>query len=62
MDHPHDSDLIYDPKESDTEESSPDLEIMEEEGTPLGEEDVDSLDTGGGSLCSIEEGDFEVLA
>lgn len=60
MDHPNDSDLIYDPKESDTDENPPDLEILEQEGTLLGEDDMDPFDADGMSTA-MEEGDFEVL-
>lgn len=35
--------MIYDPKESETDES-PDLEIMDQNGCPLGEEDFDTVD------------------
>ncbi len=57
-DHPTDSDLIYDPKDSDTDEV-PDLEIMEENGCPLGDEDFDTVDD---TLpCPISMDDYEEL-
>jgi hypothetical protein len=53
--------MIYDLQESDTEENPPELEVFDQDGTPLGEDDVDPLDMGGIST-GMEEGDFEVLA
>ena len=55
-DHPSDSDMIYDSKESETEESVPALEIMEGNGIPLSEGlDFDSLGNG------MDENDYEEL-
>jgi Family of unknown function (DUF5764) len=57
-DHPTDSDMIYDPKESETEESH-DLEIMEENGLPLGDDDFDTMD--GAVSGPIDMEDYEEL-
>ena len=57
--HPQDSDMIYDPKESDTE-SVQDLEILDEQGSPLGDGDFDSID--GNLSCPVEEDDYEELS
>jgi len=57
-DHPSDSDMVYDPKESETEEE-PSLEIMEDQGMPLGEDDVDAIEDS--TPTAIGEDDYEVL-
>ena len=57
-DHPTDSEMIYDPKESDTEET-PDLEIMDDNGSPLGDDDFDTMD--GGVSSPIDMNDYEEL-
>jgi hypothetical protein len=59
-DHPSDSDMIYDPKESETEEGIPDLEIMDENGVPLSEGlDFDSLENSEPS--GMDANDYEEL-
>jgi hypothetical protein len=59
-DHPSDSDMIYDPKDSETEEGVPDLEIMEENGIPLSEGlDFDSLDQQ--EPMGMDSNDYEEL-
>lgn len=58
-DHPHNSDMIYDPKESDTE-SIHDLEIMDEQGSPLGDGDFDSID--GNLSCPVDVDDYEEIS
>lgn len=57
-DHPTDSEMIYDPKESDTDET-PDLEIMDDNGSPLGDDDFDTMD--GGISSPIGMDDYEEL-
>ena len=63
--HPHDSDMIYDPKDGEEEEIKSDkeipvLEIMEEEGGSLLDElDIDLLDTKNEEIGAEE---YEVLA
>jgi len=66
LDHPADSDMVYDPKEGDEEvedeengDGTP-LEILDKEGTPLGDEDVDTLELEGPASGMGEE-DYEVL-
>jgi hypothetical protein len=59
-DHPSDSDMIYDPKESETEEGVPDLEIMEDNGVPLSEGlDFDSFENNEPS--AMGSNDYEEL-
>ena len=57
-DHPTDSEMIYDPKESDTDEI-PDLEIMDDNGSPLGDGDFDTMDNS--MPCPIDTDDYEEL-
>lgn len=46
LDHPSDSEMIFDPKESETEEQVPDLEILDDSGVPLSDGiDFQSLDS-----------------
>jgi len=60
-DYPENSDLVYYPKDDD-EKSIPDLEILEEAGVPLTEEDgFDSLDKRDGEVEGIESLDYEDL-
>lgn len=59
-DHPSDSEMIFDPKESDTEEQVPDLEILDDSGVPLSDDFVESLDSSEESLA-IGMGDYEEL-
>jgi hypothetical protein len=49
--------MVYDPKESDADE----LDILDKEGTPLGEEDVDTFEIEG-VPCEMEKEDYEVLS
>jgi hypothetical protein len=58
-DHPADSDMIYDPKESETDET-PELDILDAQGIPLDDGDVDVLD--GSAPASIGEEDYEELS
>jgi len=61
LDHPSDSEMIYDPKESDSEEQVPDLEILDESGVPLSDGiDFQSLDSSDESN-QIETDDYEEL-
>ncbi len=59
-DHPSDSEMIFDPKESDTEEQVPDLEILDDSGVPLSDDFVESLDSSEESV-TIGMGDYEEL-
>jgi hypothetical protein len=60
-DHPENSDLVYYPKE-DEEDGVPDLEILDETGTPLSEGmDFDSLDKKEESAQDISALDYEEL-
>jgi len=68
-DHPSDSDMVYEPKDTDDgkddapSESGPVLEIMEEEGTPLeNEPDMESLDGIQTLSEDIGSEDYEVLS
>jgi hypothetical protein len=57
MSEPADSDLIYDPKEdSDTEDV---LQVLDEVGTPLGDEDFDTIGEDSPSALGME--DYEEL-
>lgn len=57
-DNPHESDMVYEPKDEDDE--VPSLEILDEQGTPLAEGfDFDDLDEKPDE--SLEEGDYESL-
>ena len=60
--HPENSDLVYYPKEDD-EKSIPDLEILEEAGTPLTEDDVFDLldDKKDSEVKGIESLEYEDL-
>lgn len=60
LDHPSDSEMIYDPKESESEEQVPDLQILDESGIPLSDSnDFDLLDasdkSGGTQIDDYEE-------
>jgi len=58
-DHPTHSEMVYDPKEGESEDDVPDLEILEESGEPLSEGiDFDELHP---HLSSMEKGDYEEL-
>jgi hypothetical protein len=59
-DHPSDSEMIFDPKESDTEEQVPDLEILDDSGVPLSDDFIESLDSSEESV-TIGMGDYEEL-
>jgi len=56
LDHPNESDMVYDPKESDTDE----LDILDRDGTPLDDDDVDTLELEGPPL-EMEKDDYEEL-
>ncbi len=59
--HPENSDLVYYPKDDD-EKSIPDLEILEDTGIPLTEEDnVDNLDKREAEAEGLNELDYEDL-
>jgi hypothetical protein len=62
LDHPSDSDMIFDPKESETEEQVPDLEILDESGVPLSD-DIDFVESLNPSeeSTAIGMGDYEEL-
>lgn len=61
-DNPHDSDLIYDPKDGEEDDEVPALEILEEEGTPLAEGlDFDDLDNAKSESEAMGVGDYEEL-
>jgi hypothetical protein len=55
--HPEESDLIIDAREDESYDEIPALEIMDEEGQPLGDNDFDTLD----GVQSIGAGDYEEL-
>ncbi len=58
-DHPADSEMVYDPKEGESEDDVPDLEILEESGAPLSEGiDFDELHP---QVSAIELDDYEEL-
>jgi len=58
-DHPADSEMVYDPKEGDSEDDVPDLEILEESGAPLSAGiDFDELHP---QVSAIELDDYEEL-
>jgi hypothetical protein len=60
-DNPHDSDMVYEPKDED-EDDVPALEILDEQGTPLAEGlDFDDLDEKPAGPESLEVGDYEDL-
>lgn len=60
LDHPLDSDLIYEPKDADNE--VPALEILDEKGIPLSEElDIDRLDENKEGPEELGIGDYEEL-
>jgi hypothetical protein len=56
LEHPTNSDMVYDARESDTEE----LDILDKEGTSLGEDDVDPLEIVG-DPCEMDKEDYEEL-
>lgn len=56
LDHPNESDMVYDPKESDTDE----LDILDRDGAPLDDDDVDTLELEGPPL-EMEKDDYEEL-
>lgn len=59
-DNPHDSDMVYEPKDDDEEDEVPALEILDEQGTPLAEGlDFDDLDEKQPESLGI--GDYESL-
>jgi hypothetical protein len=62
-DNPHESDMVYEPKdedEDDDDDDTPALEILDEQGTPLAEGlDFDDLDEKPSE--SLEEGEYESL-
>jgi Family of unknown function (DUF5764) len=62
LDHPTDSEMVYDPKESETEEHVPDLEILDESGVPLSDSNdfVESLDSSD-EVSGIGIDDYEEL-
>jgi hypothetical protein len=60
LDHPMDSDLIYEPKDTDNE--VPALEILDEQGIPLSDElDIDRLDDNKEGPEDLGIGDYEEL-
>ena len=61
LDHPSDSEMIFDPKESESEEQVPDLEILDETGIPLSDGiDFQSLESSDDS-DKIGMDDYEEL-
>jgi hypothetical protein len=62
-DNPHDSDMVYEPKDEDEDEDDvPALEILDEQGTPLAEGlDFDDLDEKPTGPESLGVGDYEDL-
>jgi hypothetical protein len=60
-DNPLDSDMIFEPKDGDEEDSVPDLEILDEVGQPLGFDDFEDLDKKEEALQSLGDGDYESL-
>lgn len=57
--HPEESDMIIDVRDDESHDGEiPALEIMEDDGQPLGDEDFDTL---GGGVESIGAGDYEEL-
>jgi hypothetical protein len=61
-DNPHESDLIYDPKDGEEDDEVPALEILDEQGTPLAEGlDFDDLDNAKPDIEEMEAGDYEEL-
>jgi hypothetical protein len=62
-DNPHDSDMIYEPKDEDDEDDvAPALEILDEQGVPLSEGlDFDDLEEKPSEPESLEDGDYEEL-
>lgn len=60
-DNPLDSDMIFEPKDGDDEDSVPDLEILDEVGQPLGLDDFEDLDKKEEVLQSLGDGDYESL-
>lgn len=60
-DNPHDSDMVYEPKDED-DDDVPALEILDEQGTPLAEGlDFDDLDEKPDVPESLGDGDYESL-
>ena len=60
-DNPLDSDMIFEPKDGDEEDSVPDLEILDEVGQPLGFDDFEDLDKKEEAPQSLGDGDYESL-
>lgn len=60
LDHPSDSEMIFDPKESETEEQVPDLEILDDSGVPLSDDLIESLDPSDESI-TLGKDEYEEL-
>lgn len=60
-DNPLDSDMIFEPKDGDEEDSVPDLEILDEVGQPLGLDDFEDLDRKEEAPQNLGDGDYESL-
>jgi hypothetical protein len=60
-DNPLNSDMIFEPKDGDEDDSVPDLEILDEVGQPLGFDDFEDLDKKEEVSQSLGDGDYESL-
>lgn len=60
-DNPLDSDMIFEPKDGDEEDSVPDLEILDEVGQPLGFDDFEDLNKKEEAPQNLGDGDYESL-